>query len=134
MKRIIITLLLVATGLTSVGCAPKPLYYWGDYSNTLYRLRKDANDETRAKHMAELEAIVDKSNGNSMRVPPGVCCELGYMLAQKGNNKRAMEYFVLEKSTYPESTILVDRLIERIKTADDSTKESTTVETQKSGS
>ena len=127
-------LLLFATAITVGGCAPQPMYSWGNYSNTLYHFRKDANDETRDKHMAELESIVKVSNEHTQRVPPGVYCELGYMHAKKGNKSQAMELFALEKSTYPESTHFVDRLVESIKNVEDTGRKSAENEPKKIGS
>jgi hypothetical protein len=121
-------LIFTAATLMSGGCAPTPIYYWGNYSNTLYHFRKDANDESRDKHMAELEAIIDGSSEHSKRVPPGVCCELGYMYAKKGNKTKSMELFALEKSNYPESTHFVDRLEESIKSIEDNGKKPVDVE------
>jgi len=129
-----VMLLLLFTSLASGGCAPQSMYYWGNYSNTLYHFRKDANDEARDKHMAELEAIVKGSNEHNQRVPPGVYCELGYMHAKKGNKSQAMELFTLEKTTYPESTHFVNRLVESIKIVDEPGKKSVEIETKKIGS
>ena len=132
-KKIVI-LLLIATALIIGGCAPQPMYYWGNYSNTLYHFRKDANDATRDKHIAELESIVKTSNEHSQRVPPGVYCELGYMHAKAGNKSHALELLVLEKTTYPESAHFVDRLVESMKNAEETARKPTESETEKIGS
>lgn len=123
------TLLFVVTVIISSGCAPTPMYYWGDYSRTLYHFRKDASDAAQDKHMAELEAIIKGSQEHTLRVPPGVYCELGYMYAKKGDRNRAMELFNLEKVTYPESTHFVDRLAANIKTVEGTTKKSVETDT-----
>ena len=133
MKKNVI-FLLVATTLMFGGCVSTQMYYWGNYSKTLYHYRKDANDEAQGKHMAELEAIVKGSKERNLRVPPGVYCELGYMYAKKGNNKQAMELFALEKSTYPESTHFVDRLAEKIKTSEEADIKSQEIVPDKIGS
>ncbi|MEQ1602541.1 MAG: DUF4810 domain-containing protein [Methylophilaceae bacterium] len=118
MKKKSIPLLWVAIVLSISGCATSPMYYWGNYSSTLYHYRKDASDEALNKHMAQLNAIVNVSKERHLRVPPGVYCELGYLNAKQGNNKQALELFILEKTTYPESTHFVDRLAESIKTSE----------------
>jgi len=107
-------LLLVATALACGGCVPTPMYNWGNYSTTLYHFRKDANDAAQDKHMTELEAIVQGSKEHNLRVPPGVYCELGYMYAKKGDKNKALELFALEKTTYPESTHFINRLVQSI--------------------
>ena len=126
-----IMLLLVAIALASGGCAPTPMYYWGNYSTTLYHFRKDASDEAQDKHMAELESIIEQSKEHNQRIPPGVYCELGYMYATKGNQSKGMELFILEKTTYPESTKFVDRLVEKMKTVDKVDKKTAGIEMKK---
>ena len=58
--------------VSSIGCVPKQMYYWGKYSDTLYAYKKNSNDETLLKHMQELNKIVEESNKRNKRVPPGV--------------------------------------------------------------
>ncbi len=99
--------------VSSIGCAPKQMYYWGNYSDTLYAYKKNSNDETLLKHMQELNKIVKESNKSNRRVPPGVYGELGYLYLKTNKTKEAIEYFKLEKQLYPESTILMDRLIQK---------------------
>lgn len=123
-------ILLVAATLAAGGCTPTPMYYWGNYSASLYHFRKEANDESRDKHMAELEAIVKGSQEHKLRVPPGVYCELGYMQAKKGKRDEALALFALEKATYPEATHFVDRLVQSINSADQGGKKSVEGETR----
>lgn len=113
---------ILVAALALGGCVPTPMYNWKDYSSTLYHYRKDANETTKDRHMAELEAIVQASKENNLRVPPGVYCELGYMYAKKGNKNKALELFDLEKTTYPESTHFINRLVQSISSAEESGK------------
>jgi hypothetical protein len=93
------------------GCAQhQKLYSWEDYSTTLYRMKKNPCNETQQAHMAELKKIIDSSKETSMRVPPGVYCEYGYLLMIQGRKDDAMQYFVLEKQTYPESATFITNL------------------------
>jgi hypothetical protein len=89
------------------------MYNWEDYSKTLYAYKKDSNEESLLKHMKELEKIIEVSNQNNMRVPPGVYGELGYYYLRSNKIKEAVEYFNFEKQLYPESGILMDRLIQK---------------------
>lgn len=102
--------LLVTIGLS--GCAaPKPMYYWGNYSKTLYHSKKEPGAESLGKHKAMLEAIIIVSRANDLKIPPGVYAELGYMYAKQNDADRAIELFQMEKKSYPESSVLMDRLI-----------------------
>ena len=116
----------LAAVLFCFGCsAKKQMYYFGDYSDSLYHSKKNPGVESLAKHKEELENIVEESKNRNLRIPPGVCAELGYLYAANNNTKKAIELFQMEKQTYPESTILMERLImqtEKRASADDFSK------------
>jgi hypothetical protein len=98
--------------VTLISCAQnKQLYYYGDYSDTLYACKKNPCSESTAAHKEVLEKIIVESEKRNLRVPPGIFAELGYIYGEENNAKKAIELFKLEKQTYPESTILMDRLI-----------------------
>jgi hypothetical protein len=98
---------LIAVALLA-GCSTAPVnYYYGDYSRTLYRSKKDSTPASLAKHRSTLEDIIQKSAKRGSRVPPGIFCEYGYLLAKDGSPE-ADRYFALEVETYPESKKFVD--------------------------
>lgn len=93
------------------GCATQGVqYYWGDYSQTLYDLKKKPGAETEQRHIAELEEIISKSDEKGFRVPPGVQAELGYRYAQQGDSEKASGYFQAELATYPESRLFIEKM------------------------
>lgn len=100
--------------LIIVGCAPQTMYYWGDYSNTLYKYKKDATPETLEKHKTELQDIINKSNEKGLRIPPGINAELGYIFLLQEQYDQAMIYLKKEKSTYPESSKFIDDLLQNL--------------------
>jgi hypothetical protein len=107
MKRCFFLLLLLGV---LMGCATqRPLYYWGNYSSSLYNYKKAPTEENLNAHKAVLLKIIDESNKLNLRVPPGVCCEYGYVLLKEGKEEEAMRYFELEEKTYPESKPFLDR-------------------------
>ena len=117
--------------LLLAGCAPQQqMYYWGDYSDSLYHAKKNPCVESLAKHKEALENIVEESKNRNLRIPPGVCAELGYLYTANNNTKRAIELFQMEKQTYPESTILMERLIMQAekRASDDDSSKKTSVE------
>jgi hypothetical protein len=89
------------------------MYYWGDYSESLYQTKKHPSEESLAEHEAVLEKIIETSKEKNCRIPPGVYAELGYIRAMRNDSKRAVELFTLEKQTYPEAALFMDRLIQR---------------------
>ena len=98
--------------LVSAGCAPKKMYYFGNYSNTLYSFEKNQNDESLLKHKQEIETIITESESKALPVPPGIYAELGYINLKSNNSKEASRLFQAESQLYPESRLLMDRLIQ----------------------
>lgn len=128
MKKIVLGFMPL---LFCFGCSTtKQMYYWGDYSDSLYNSKKDPGVESLAKHKEVLETIVEESKDRDLRIPPGVCAELGYLYAADNNTKKAIELFQMEKHIYPESTMLMDRLIMQIekRVADDGFSKETSTE------
>lgn len=108
MSRIHIILFLILSFI--VGCATEPLYYWGNYSQTLYKYKKSPKEETLAAHKVCLVNIIEESNKRNKKIPPGVCCEYGYILLKEGRTDQALYYFEMEEKNYPESKVFIDRL------------------------
>jgi hypothetical protein len=108
----IITTVAVLSIFLFAGCvtAPKPMYTWGDYSSSLYNLKKDPQEENLNKHKQVLLKIIEDSRVSGLRVPPGVYCEYGYIMVKEGKSSEALLYYDLEEKTYPESTVFVQRL------------------------
>jgi hypothetical protein len=92
------------------------LYYWGNYSNSLYNFKKNPDESTKKSHIESLEKIINKSNYHGKKIPPGVYCEYGYYFLLEENYLEAKKYFELEKKLYPESTKFVDILLDDIAT------------------
>jgi hypothetical protein len=109
MKRVYLISLFLFLSIT--GCATQePMYYWGNYSSSLYKYKKQPNEENLKVHKACLINIIDESNKRNKKIPPGICCEYGYILLIEGNHKQALYYFEMEENNYPESKVFIDRL------------------------
>jgi hypothetical protein len=93
-----------------VGCTPPTLFYWGDYSSTLYDLTKNPDDKTLAPHKKSLQDIIVMSPQRRLQVPPGVYAEYGFMLIKEGKETEGLENFDKEISLYPESKVFIQRL------------------------
>jgi hypothetical protein len=103
----IVFLIIILNGCAQSGGVK---YYYGDYSKTLYALKEDPSDDTELRHLEELQEIIDKSNEDGMRTPPGIQAELGYKYAKQGDMDKARELLNGEKISYPESQFFIDRL------------------------
>ncbi len=110
MRRL--ALLALATYLLLSACTrARPIpYYWGNYPLTLYQLKKDPSNENLQTHKQVLIQIIQVSNQQSMRVPPGVFAEYGYILVKEGQTEEGLKYLDLEAQTYPESKVFVERV------------------------
>ena len=91
------------------GCAVtnNELYYWGNYSNTLYAYTKEPSPKTLNAHRKELLNIVKISEGQHKRVAPGIYAELGQLCLADGSKDQAVNYFQKELALYPESETLI---------------------------
>lgn len=96
------------------GCAAPQTYYYGKYSQTLYRSAKDQTPEALAAHKKALLDVIDTTEKKNLRVPPGICLEYGYILAKEGSTE-AERFFALEVKTYPESERFVSFIRTQLK-------------------
>jgi len=116
-KKIIINLIGISVLIMFTGCAATNIsasnLYWGNYSKTLYELKKNPGADTKAAHIQELHSIIEKSNELKLRVPPGLYAELGMYLLNQGKKNQATKYFNLELKTYPESKAMVQQILKK---------------------
>ena len=114
-KKVLLLLLCLIIPIIS-GCTTNKMYYFGDYSETLYAYEKNQNDESLIKHLQELDRVIQESKEKNLRVPPGIYAEFGYLKLKMNKSKEAVEYFNAESQLYPEAKHLMDRLINKVET------------------
>lgn len=109
MKTVLVIAILSTAGLT--GCiTSEKTFYWGEYSSTLYDLKKNPDEKTLAEHKKQLLLIIEESDKRRRNVPPGVFAEYGYMLLKEGKEQTGMEYLQKEITVYPESAVFIQRI------------------------
>lgn len=106
MLRILIIGPLLAVLLGA--CGKQTMYAWGDYEGSLYSYYKDP--EKVEELMTALDNTIVNA-GESRRVPPGIFAEYGYLLLVRNKGGEAIEYFAREKAAWPESAVLMDKMI-----------------------
>lgn len=112
-KQVLISTLVLAAFLMS-GCAgQKPMYEYGNYSESYYQLKQNGDAETTTAWKTSLEESIEKSNAQAIRVPPGINANLGYLYLKVNDTDKAVSFFNAEKSLYPESTVFMDKLIKK---------------------
>ena len=99
----------------SWGCAPKKMYYWGTYEDGIYSTYLKPGNISVPEEIQSLELQIEKASANGKSVPPGLHAHLGYLYATEGNQDAAVSHFEIEKIKFPESTVFIDGLIERMK-------------------
>lgn len=102
--------LLSLTLVLVIGCGPKTMYQWGSYETDLLRYYK--NPESAQKFLEHLDKQTAKTVRKDRKVAPGLFAELGFLCYKAGDPEKASEYFTKEKELWPESAILMDRMIE----------------------
>ena len=102
--------------LTLVGCAsgPQSLYSWGGYPQQTYLMLAVPEKTSPQQQILALEKDVEKAKAKNAAVPPGLYAHLGLLNLNIQNGPRAIEYFELERQIYPESTVLMDRLLKKM--------------------
>ncbi|OIQ15955.1 MAG: hypothetical protein BM556_16810 [Bacteriovorax sp. MedPE-SWde] len=90
--------------------------YWGNYSNTLYNLKKNPNKATLVAHKSELQRIIEKSKELNILAPPGIQAELGFMYLNEGNKDLGIGLINSESETYPESKFFMSKIYQQVKT------------------
>jgi len=103
------------------GCATTPsLYNWGTYPQQTYLMYVSPDKATATMQIAKLEQEIETTKSQGQAVPPGLYGHLGLLYLQTQNMPKAEHYFEFEKSTYPESSVLMDRLLKKKTTSTES--------------
>jgi hypothetical protein len=103
--------------LAGCGAQPaKPLYNYAGYSDSYYAYKKNMTPESTLQLEKSIQdAINGTENSRSGRVAPGMHANLGYLYLKAGKPNEAIASFNMEKTVYPESTLFMDKLINRVK-------------------
>lgn len=109
MKALLIRMAILLLILS--GCTPQTkLFYWGQYSSTLYKYKKNPDDNSLAAHKQSLHDVITRSPKLHKKIPPGICAEYGYILYREGRTNEGIEYLEKETVLYPESKSFVQKL------------------------
>jgi len=112
MRKAVLMLLVPAAALLAAGCGPKQMYTWRGYDDSLYAHYKNPQDH--AKHIERLQKIVTQTEADGLKMPPGVYAEYGYALLEESRFDESVTYFKKEKETWPESAVVMDKMIRNV--------------------
>jgi hypothetical protein len=109
--------------LSLTGCTTTAIQYdYGDYSEKYYSFKKEPGAESLIEWKKSMMEIVTIANEKTLRVPPGIYANLGYLSLKENNMIEAVSYFELEKKTYPQATVFMNRLIQKSRKTNDGEK------------
>lgn len=110
MIRKTISLFVLSASLSLGACVQnQDMYNWGNYEKTMLEYYKDASHIDAFE--AELLSLIDQTDMDGKRLPPGIYAEYGYLQMNKGTSETAIKFFTLEKQNWPESQLLMDTMI-----------------------
>ncbi len=110
----IVLLIALLMLLTACGPKPKPMYYFGDSSSALYAYKKAPSDESFVQMKKSIQEVIEHSEQNGIAIAPGTFANIGYINLMEGSPDQAIAYFKKEKQLYPEATIFMDRMIQKV--------------------
>lgn len=110
----IVLLIAILMLLTACGPKSKPMYYFGDSSSTLYAYKKAPSDESFVQMKKSIQEVIEHSEQNGIAIAPGTFANIGYINLMEGNPDQAIAYFNKEKQLYPEATVFMDRMIQKV--------------------
>ena len=100
-----------AAGLL-VGCGtPRTIYYWGSYEPLIYTMYSTPGKAPPEMQVTRLEEDWQKAKSKNKPVPPGFHAHLGYLYVQLRKADQARQEFETERANFPESAVLMDRLL-----------------------
>jgi hypothetical protein len=116
MKKVAL-IFISALFLTScMGTKELPMYNWGSYSDDFYKYIKQNTPEAQEKFQFTLTQLLDATEKTKRQVPPpGICADCGYLLIMNGKTDEGIALLEKEKSLYPESSKLIDSVLNRLK-------------------
>jgi len=100
-----------------------PVYYFGNSSETLYAHKKEPDNETFVQMKQSLEDVIEHSELNGIEIAPGIFANIGYLNLLEHKPDQAIAYFKKEKQLYPEATIFMNRMIQKVEAQTGENKE-----------
>ena len=100
---------VAALAICGACATEKPLYTWDNYEETVYSSYNGKKSPVDA--IGKLEKDAARFSTSLKGAPPGYHAHLGFLYHQVGDVRKAHENFELERSKYPDSAKLMNRLL-----------------------
>ena len=123
MPRHGVLIIFLGLTLTATACTPRQ-FYWGTYEDTLYTREQQAGATGENEAATTLAAIIDEASAaGDLKVAPGIHADYGYLLFKQGKPDEAIAQLQQEATLYPESKVLMEKMVSRIQGLKDQRKE-----------
>lgn len=109
MKKILFIILLL--GLIISCTVQKPLYSYGKYEALSYNYLKNSDEKSTQDLMDSYKNILENQTGTRNVPPPGLYADYAFVLFQVGKTEEGKAMLLKEVELYPESKILIDRIL-----------------------
>ena len=110
---------LIGLGMACMlaGCASAPptIYSWGSYEELIYASYAAPESMQAQTQVEALERDYQQARSDNKRMPPGWHAHLGSLYFQLGKLDLAQQSFLTEKADFPESAVLMDRMLANIR-------------------
>jgi hypothetical protein len=115
-------LILLVVLFSITACARTTKYEWGSYDADLHKYYAHSiKQEDLARN---LQVSIQQCETNGRMVPPGLYGEYGYLLYETGRYGEAAGFFQKEHDKWPESRVLMAKMIRNCKAKMNPDKES----------
>ena len=108
-------LCLAAAMALFAGCGSPDLYSYGQYEQLIYASYAAPGKVTPEMQVEKMEQDYQKARSANKRMCPGWHAHLGRLYFQLGKMDQAQQEFLTEKAEFPESAVLMDRLMANLK-------------------
>ena len=111
--KMAILCLAAATALLG-GCRSPDLYSYGQYEQLIYASYAAPGKVTPEMQVEKMEQDYQTARSANKRMCPGWHAHLGSLYFQLGKMDQARQEFLTEKAEFPESAVLMDRLLAKL--------------------
>lgn len=98
-------------------CQSASRYEWGEFEESVFQLTlgfEGMGQENVQQLILEGEAAIERARAEARLIPPGFHAQLGLLYGLEGRTDESVAAFESEKELYPEATVFVDGLLERM--------------------
>ncbi len=108
-------LLILCTFAAGCVVGPKDQYYWGNYEALVLAMYAEPGSADPKMQIEKLTSDLQQAENSGKPVPPGLYAHLGFMYAMNGNVSQAEAALIEETKRFPESTVLIEGMLARVK-------------------